>query len=49
MADEYESLLGGKSEFLPDNFQELMREGDFEKLKSVYDTCAIQAHVLDKK
>lgn len=49
MADEYESLLGGKSEFLPDNFQELMREGDFEKLKSVYDICAIQAHVLDKK
>jgi hypothetical protein len=48
MADDYESRLGGKSEFLPDDFRELMREGDLEKLKSVYDNCAIQAHVLDK-
>ena len=48
MEDEYENRLGGKSEFLPDNFRELMREGNLDKLKSVYDTCAIQAHVLDK-
>ena len=49
MTDDYESRLGGKSEFLPDDFRELMREGDLEKLKSVYESCAIQAHVLDKK
>ena len=42
---EYIRRLGDKEEFLPKDFLELMREGDFNKLKKIYDTCAIVAHL----
>ena len=42
---EYIKRLGDKEEFLPENFPELMREGDLEKLKKVYEKCAIAAHL----
>ena len=42
---DYIKRLGDKEEFLPENFPELMREGDLEKLKKVYEKCAIAAHL----
>lgn len=42
---EYMNRLGGKEEFLPKDFPELMREGDLDKLKKVYEKCAIVAHL----
>ena len=42
---EYMKRLGDKEEFLPKDFPELMREGDFDKLKKVYEKCAIVAHL----
>ena len=42
---DYIKSLGDKEEFLPENFPELMREGNLEKLKKVYEKCAIAAHL----
>ena len=42
---DYIKRLGDKEEFLPENFPELMREGNLEKLKKVYEKCAIAAHL----
>ncbi len=42
---EYIRRLGDKEEFLPKDFLELMREGNLDKLKKVYEKCAIVAHL----
>lgn len=42
---DYIRRLGDKEEFLPKDFPELMREGDINKLKKVYEKCAIVAHL----
>lgn len=41
---EYINRLGDKEEYLPKDFPELMREGNLDKLKKVYEKCSIVAH-----
>jgi len=46
---EFARRLNGKEEKLPEDFFDLMIEGDFEKLKGMYDKCGIVAHEWDPK